>query len=71
MQLKRTVLTRLCGYSREGKLVPVVKHRSMNTVWGMDLFIHLFVCLWFGNDFSCSSEYLVSNGRLSNKLERM
>jgi hypothetical protein len=35
---------RLCGFSREGKLVPVVKHLSMNTVWGMDLFIFfLFV----------------------------
>jgi len=34
---------KLCGYRREGKLVPVVKHRSMNTVWGKDLFIYLFV----------------------------
>jgi hypothetical protein len=28
-----------CGYSREGKRVPVVKDRPMNTFWGMDLFI--------------------------------
>jgi len=34
---------RLCGYPTEGKLEPVVKHRSVNTVWGMDLFIYLFV----------------------------
>jgi len=37
---------RLYVYWKEGKLVPVVKHRSMNTVWGRDLFNYLFICLF-------------------------